>query len=123
MPSTVVRYSNRTTTTIQGSSVSLVAVSGEGYEHDNKPVSKLEFTLGSSASATLLVSPGTGGMPQQYCYGGVDPQGTLPLGIQWEVSSSGSASLLLTIPSTGSDLYKARLEFAGGTFVNLDIEH
>lgn len=123
MSSTVVRYSNRTTTTIQGTSLALVATAGQGYLHDEKVVSKVEFTLGTSSTATVSVSPGSGGMPQQFCYGGIDPQGTLPLTIAWTVSSSGTASLVLTVPSSSPDLYKARLELPDGKFINLEVEH
>ena len=124
MPNIVIRYSDRTTGTLTGTSVSLVTQSGGTYQHNSKTVAEIEFDLGSTANtATVNVSPASGSMPAQSCYSGASPTNTLPFTAEWTMSSSTQGALVLTIPSASSSVYQARLLIDGGGSVEIYVQH
>lgn len=123
MASITVKYADNTTTTVNGTSLSLVTTTTGVYHHGSKQVSALEFTLGSASSGTVGVSPASGSLPAQTCSSSADPGHALPFDSAWSVSTSGLGTLTLTIPSSSSDTYFGRLAITGGGKVDITVEH
>lgn len=121
MPSILVTYSDSTTTTVTSASISLVATGGT-YQHSSKAVKSLEFTLSTGSVATINVSASSS-MPAQSCFAGVDPGDPSPFDCEWTMSSSTAGALVLTIPSSSSASYRARLAFTSGDKLDIDVAH
>lgn len=123
MPSITITYTDQTNTTIQGTSVSIVAVPNAEYRHNDKAVDKLRFSLGTSASGTVKVTPSGAAMPAQTCFAGAAPSLGLPFSADWSMSSASLGVLTLAIPSASTATYPARLEVVGGGNVDITVKH
>ncbi|MBL8944467.1 MAG: hypothetical protein JNK45_15010 [Myxococcales bacterium] len=123
MPSVTITYTDQTNTTIQGTSVSIVAVPNAEYRHNDKAVEKLHFTLGTSTSGTVKVTPSGAAMPPQTCFAGAAPSLGLPFNADWSMSSASLGILTVAIPSASTAAYPTRLEVIGGGNVDISIKH
>jgi hypothetical protein len=123
MASITIKYTDLTTVTVPGTNVPLVAVAGGEYQHNGKAVDKLAFVLGTSAAGTVTVTPSGATMPPQTCFSGAAPSLGLPFTADWNMASATQGVLTLTIPTTGTSTYPARLEVVNGGNVDISVKH
>jgi hypothetical protein len=121
MPNIIVKYEDNTTTTVPGTSLSMQAVPGGAYKHDDKPVKLLTIDLDTAPSATLSVTSTASTMPAQTCFTQYGTSQAGPYKCEWQVSSSTVGSMTISIPSGTSASYYARMAIDDGADMDINI--
>jgi hypothetical protein len=119
VPNIIVKYQDNTTTTVPGTALSMQAVPGGAYKHDDKPVKRLDIDLDTAASATLSVTSTASTMPAQTCFTkyGISQPG--PFKCEWAMTSSIVGSMTISIPASTSATYATRMSIASGAGVDI----
>lgn len=122
MPNVIVKYKIGTPTTVAGSSVSIVAIAGGAYRHEDREVESMAFALGTGRTATIKVTSAAAGMPKQTCLAELSSPAAVPLSVDWAMQT-GAGVLSLTIPDNASGVYFARLGIVDGKLAEITVKH
>ncbi len=122
MATIVVSYASHSPATVNSNTIALKANVGGAYEHDDKVVTQLDITLGTSTAAVLDITSSGTKMPKQKCFTSYGTNQTGSFKTRWLMSSNAAVgAMTITIPSSTSADYSAQMSIENGSAMEINV--